>query len=193
MNKYNEKIIKVITAVSEDLIQLASKDLFLLDLLEIVSNFDVIIPDLKDRPDDFELLSYYFLKITLTKYSNNSKVELTEGALETMRLYSWPLNITELQMVLKKALFLSEPTQEFKNDTNSLIISKYIITEAELNLDNNFLSTDLKPLSDSFKLSDELKNLERRYINEALKSTHLDRSMLLSYLDSQEHLLFVVN
>ena len=177
INKNNEKIIKVVSTASKNLVQLVSKDLFLPDLLEIISECDITVPDLKDRPDDFEYLSYQFLKETLNKYNQNITIKLTPDALKAMRHYSWPLNITELQMVLRKALFLCEPTQEFENDANSLII-----TEAELNLDNNFLSTDLKPLGGSFKLSEELRNLEKRYIKKALENKKLGASIVAKLL-----------
>ncbi|WZV05120.1 hypothetical protein AAEX28_04905 [Lentisphaerota bacterium WC36G] len=171
----DDKILKVISTATKNLFELASKDLFLLDLLELIVDCNITLPDLKDRPDDLEYIAYDILKDTI-KNETNAKIELNEDALNTIRHYSWPLNFIEFKHKLKQAILLCEPALD---KDQSLI---YKITGAEINLDNNFLYSDLKPLGNNFKLSDELKNIEKRYIQKAFKHEHLGATIIAKML-----------
>lgn len=72
-----------------------------------INTISIWLPPLRERPDDIVPLSERFIKTFNKKYNRNVQGISPEGVI-TLRKYSWPGNIRELQNVIEKAVILSD-------------------------------------------------------------------------------------
>lgn len=101
---YPEKTnIRVIAATHADLKKMVKMGYFRSDLFYRLNVIHLEIPPLKDRKEDIELLSSYF--IAEFNVSLNKKVSgISDPVLEIFYQYDWPGNIRELQNVLERSM-----------------------------------------------------------------------------------------
>jgi transcriptional regulator with PAS, ATPase and Fis domain len=70
------------------------------DLLMRVGTRPIVLPPLRDRPEDIGVLANYFLAGTSVAFDNRAFLSLC--------LHDWPGNVRELQKVVREALIFSE-------------------------------------------------------------------------------------
>jgi formate hydrogenlyase transcriptional activator len=98
--------IRVIAATNRDLNQAVAEDKFRRDLFYRLNVFPIVMPPLRQRPDDIALLAHYFVQ----RYAGRIGRHITHIPATTMaRLaaYSWPGNIRELENVIERSVILS--------------------------------------------------------------------------------------
>lgn len=95
--------VRVIAATNRDLRGMVEQGRFREDLYFRLMIVPVVIPPLRDRPEDIELLADYFLR-------NGTGVakKLSDEALRKLKRHAWAGNIRELKNVLIRALVFSE-------------------------------------------------------------------------------------
>ena len=101
--------VRLIAATHRDLKLWSAQGKFRSDLYYRLGVFNIHLPPLRERGDDFSLLVQHYLK----RFSNElgRKVrQIAPEALQRLRAYSWPGNIRELQSVLKQALLKAHGT-----------------------------------------------------------------------------------
>jgi formate hydrogenlyase transcriptional activator len=77
-----------------------------MDLYYRLNVFPILIPPLRERPEDIPLLVRYFVQ----KYSRLRKKEIRSVPVEvmdTLERYLWPGNIRELENIIERAVILS--------------------------------------------------------------------------------------
>jgi len=79
-----------------------------------------LVPPLRKRPEDIEVLSHYFLK-RFSAETGRRVLGFTPEAAEAMREYHWPGNIRELRNSIERAVVLS---QDEWIDTHELALSQ---------------------------------------------------------------------
>ena len=94
---------RVIAATNRNLNQLVSEGKFREDLLWRLSGKKILLPPLRDRPQDVPDLTKHFL--SLDKYR---KKEIGEDAMQLLAEYPWPGNVRELKRVCEQ-LILNAP------------------------------------------------------------------------------------
>ncbi len=99
--------IRLITATNSNLEEMAATQEFREDLLYRLNTIRVEVPPLRERGDDIELLSNYFLKCFEQKY-NKSALKISQQAIKKIMKHEWPGNIRELQHTIEKAVILSD-------------------------------------------------------------------------------------
>ncbi len=96
--------VRLISATNADLLALVREGKFREDLYYRLSAFPLMIPPLRDRPEDVQLLAEHFLQ----KFSPGLPVPvLADEALAMLQVENWRGNIRELQNVIERALILS--------------------------------------------------------------------------------------
>ena len=96
---------RVVSATNAHLLSLVREGKFREDLYYRVCGFPIEIPPLCDRPEDIAQLAAHFLE----KYALRLPApQLSSTALQLLKTHSWPGNIRELQIVIERALILSE-------------------------------------------------------------------------------------
>lgn len=128
--------VRVIAATHKDLYDLCKKGLFREDLFFRLNVVTVKIPPLRERKEDFALLTDYFLKQFAQKYEKNS-LSLSEETMNYFLEYTWPGNIRELQNVLEHAAIFCTSSIIGLND-----LPDYLI-ENKLKSDTNKKCTGL--------------------------------------------------
>jgi len=94
--------VRVIAATSAPLEKLVREKSFRSDLFYRLSAFEIHLPPLRERKDDFPLLVEMILSRLRRKYQCG--YVLDESAMTLMQKYSWPGNVRELETVLERAV-----------------------------------------------------------------------------------------
>ncbi len=74
-------------------------------VLHKIGNFNILIPPLRDRLDDFDI----FIESILKHWGIDIKdFDIDKSAYKLLKKYNWPNNFIELENVIKKAVLLSD-------------------------------------------------------------------------------------
>jgi len=126
----------------------------------------VLLPSLRERPEDIPLLVSHFLK--KASLENGKKVQyVSDAAMDYLMKYSWPGNIRELENAIERAVILCKsdtleaglfpiPGEKDHPATIPLKVSD-VVAEGERDL--------------SGSLSEAVEKLEKKMILEALRKT----------------------
>lgn len=98
--------VRLVSATARELPVEAGRGGFRLDLYHRIALLRIVLPPLRDRPEDLEHLVAHFSARLARKYAVD-ELTLTSGAREFLRIHSWPGNIRELTHALEAALVLS--------------------------------------------------------------------------------------
>jgi DNA-binding NtrC family response regulator len=98
---------RVIAATNRDLEEEIKRGNFRSDLYYRLNVISIILPPLRERPNDIALLAELFLKRT-GEMRGEAPRGLTAEALEAMQKYSWPGNVRELENALERAAILAK-------------------------------------------------------------------------------------
>lgn len=97
--------VRIITATNRDLESQVSEGTFREDLYYRLNVVDLIMPPLRDRPEDISLLAEHFFK----KHAGNSRTHagiLSPEALDFLWGYQFPGNVRELENIIERAVAL---------------------------------------------------------------------------------------
>ena len=93
--------VRIIAATNRSLDQSVQTGRFRLDLFHRLSQFQLRVPPLRQRPEDIEELAKYFA------VQQMPAAVLSQSALEALRAYSWPGNVRELRNVITQAVLMA--------------------------------------------------------------------------------------
>jgi two-component system nitrogen regulation response regulator NtrX len=98
--------VRVVVATHRDLEVLVQGGSFREDLYHRVVVFPLVIPPLRERPEDIPVLAQHFAQQVAEQ--NNWKAKLFSAeSLEELAAYPWPGNVRELRNVIERVLLLS--------------------------------------------------------------------------------------
>ena len=97
--------VRVIAATHRDLPGLVQDGVFREDLWYRLAVFPVILPPLRERPEDIPLLAAHFVHRAASRLGVPTP-ELTPQDLDALLAYRWPGNVRELGAVLERAVIL---------------------------------------------------------------------------------------
>ena len=101
--------VRVIAATNANLEKKILDKTFRSDLFFRLNVVNLVLPPLRDRPDDAPLLAQYYLDNLNRQFGGNK--ELSEAAKAMLRLYSWPGNARELRNAMELAFGFTEHQQ----------------------------------------------------------------------------------
>ncbi|GAB7524794.1 sigma 54-interacting transcriptional regulator [Paraburkholderia sp. 2C] len=102
--------VRIVAATNRSLADEAAAGRFRADLYYRLNVFPVMLPPLRDRPEDVAPLAAHFVRRYAAKYGKHVDA-LTAGQLATLERYRWPGNVRELQHVIERAVILSHGSQ----------------------------------------------------------------------------------
>jgi formate hydrogenlyase transcriptional activator len=98
--------VRVVAATNRDLLQMIDDKTFRLDLYYRLSVFPILLPPLRDRPEDIPALVRYFIAMYAGRM--NKRVEtIPPEVMEAILHYDWPGNIRELQNFIERGIIIS--------------------------------------------------------------------------------------
>lgn len=118
--------VRVIAATHRDLLKETEGGHFRSDLYYRLSVFQIVLPALKERPSDMELLAQHFLAIYSEK-ANKKITGIHPSFIEQLKLHPWPGNIRELKNIIERSVILAT-SNELSVDSLPLEISHHQTT-----------------------------------------------------------------
>jgi DNA-binding NtrC family response regulator len=97
--------VRVIVATNRDLQRMVDEGKFREDLWFRLNVVRLTLPPLRERRSDIPLLTHYFLNKYNGRY--NRDVKLTESGLKTLKDFTWPGNIRQLQHLIERLTILA--------------------------------------------------------------------------------------
>jgi DNA-binding NtrC family response regulator len=98
--------VRIIAATNKNLEQEVAKGNFRLDLFYRFNIFPIIVPPLREHPEDIPLLAEHFLE----KYNRLLGLHIrsiSRAAIQSMETYSWPGNVRDLENAVQSAMILA--------------------------------------------------------------------------------------
>lgn len=98
--------VRIIAATNTDLETAVKEGRFRSDLFYRLNVFPIVIPPLRERPEDIPLLARHFLEKYRVKFRRPCR-EIAPESLERLIRYTWPGNVRDLENVIERAVILS--------------------------------------------------------------------------------------
>jgi transcriptional regulator with PAS, ATPase and Fis domain len=94
---------RIIAATNQRLAELVEAGRFRLDLFYRLYGVEIVVPPLRERPDDILELADYFLE----RHREFRRLRLSDAASDALLAYGWPGNVRELERVIERAVALA--------------------------------------------------------------------------------------
>ncbi len=137
--------VRIIAATNRDLDKEVDAGRFRKDLFYRLNKIPIVVPPLRDRIDDIPLLVDWIVKKSGPKIGKKIS-HIPISTMESLKAYSWPGNIRELENVIESAIIYSVggkltlsnklKQDKFKSNKPQLLISGKKKTLAEINHDH---------------------------------------------------------
>lgn len=101
--------IRIIAATHRNLEDMIASGTFREDLFYRLSVISIIVPPLRDRRDDLDVLTRHFVEVFRTKYERPVR-EISPEVMELIRTHDWPGNVRELRNCIERAVIFSNGT-----------------------------------------------------------------------------------
>jgi len=161
--------VRVIAATAKNLKNEVKKGTFREDLFFRLNVLPIMLPPLRERPEDIPLLCQHF--IDRFNVSLNMEINgIAPSAMSLLLKYTWPGNVRELENIIERALVLAE---------NTILLPENF--PVELGEESNMGKMD--DGFDGYSLKAAQKILEKKLITKALKTTNGNRTQAARILE----------
>lgn len=99
--------IRLICATNNPITELANENRFRKDLIYRINTVEIVVPPLRNRKEDIQMLAQHYANVYADKYSK-PKVELDKKAIDKLLNYHFPGNVRELQYTIERAVIMAE-------------------------------------------------------------------------------------
>lgn len=158
-NKTIKTDIRVLAATSRNLSEMVNQGTFRQDLYYRLNVVCLHAPPLRERKEDIELLSEYFLQ-KFTAENKKHIMNFDPDVLKIFETYNWPGNVRELANIVEHAVIMSTGSRIFPED-----LPDYLKKNSENNLINSLKSEKLEGKT----LKEMTKKIECMLLKEALE------------------------
>lgn len=164
--------VRVLSATHKDLADSVKQGLFRQDLFYRLNVIELIVPSLRERREDINLLADYIIEQIAHK-NGLSVPKLGQKVIEALKEYRFPGNVRELENILERAITWSEgeeitlddlmlPDNKIEQKSDKIIVSNASSSQIELRADDD--------------LESRLEQQERELISNALESTRWNKT-----------------
>src|SRR5207302_3545652 len=98
--------VRLVAATHHDLAKMVADGRFREDLFYRLNVFPVVLPPLRDRPDDIPRLVRHFTQQFARRMGRRIET-IPSAVLDALVAYPWPGNVRELQNIIERAVILS--------------------------------------------------------------------------------------
>ncbi|PHS52359.1 MAG: sigma-54-dependent Fis family transcriptional regulator [Lutibacter sp.] len=165
--------IRLICATNSSLEILANEAYFRKDLIYRINTVEIVIPPLRDRDKDINLLAKHFIEMYTEKYFK-STISINKSFIKKLEDYHFPGNVRELQYAIERAIIML--------DTDVLIAKDLMFSPIE-SYSETSISKDLK--LDTVEKNTILKVIEKNNgnISKSAKELGITRTALYRRLN----------
>ena len=165
---------RVVAATNQDLAARVREGKFREDLFYRLNVIQVVLPPLRDRPEDIPLLADHFIARYAAK--NGKPIRgLTRAALSAMESYPWPGNVRELEHAIERAVVLSHGAEIDLGDLPESVRSGGAAWTAGI-------AGALEGRTLTVPLGTPMEEIELRVIRETLRQTKGDKNLAAQLL-----------
>jgi PAS domain S-box-containing protein len=164
-NRTQQADVRVIAATNRDLPAMVAAGRFRPDLFYRLSVFPVLLPPLRERPEDIPLLASFFIARQAPQIGRAAR-RLSERAAERLLAYAWPGNVRELENVIERALILASPEASELEVPEALLLT----APAAALRDPARPAAPARPAPDGDAEPPSLEEVERRHIEATLRA-----------------------
>jgi DNA-binding NtrC family response regulator len=107
--------IRLLCATNMPLAELANEQKFRKDLIYRINTVEIVVPPLRSRKEDIDLLAKHFIGFYGAKYLKPD-MQLGEKALKKLLDYHYPGNVRELQYIIERAVIMADEELLQPND-----------------------------------------------------------------------------
>jgi two-component system, NtrC family, response regulator AtoC len=169
--------VRVVAATHRDLNAAVAEGNFRQDLLYRLGAIVLRVPPLRERPREIAALAERFAR-EAAKEAGRDEITLTDEAIAVLQSHDWPGNVRELRNVVMGAVMMAN-SPEIKASHLAWSVSGPQ-TSGEPNPD--YGTGETKLTSGQLALEDEIRELERRRIIEALEECEGNQTKAASLL-----------
>ena len=148
--------VRIIAATNRDLQSMVRENTFREDLYYRLNVIPLVLPSLRERPEDIPSLASFYLKEYNTKYQTSK--EFSKACMETFVSYSWPGNVRELKNMIHRMVITTEGD----------VIAPVSL---EANCPAAAPPTQKKAAFSGERLKEALQNYEISYIHQAIDAS----------------------
>lgn len=172
---------RIIAATNKNLKKEVEAGNFREDLYYRLNVFNITLPPLRDRIEDIEPLTKYFLK----KYAPNKDLIISEEAIKYLKSYHWPGNVRELENIIERGTILMTGKVLEKKDLSISLKSDFSDIYETYSEEG---SIPMQKIMQSVEKDLLLKGLHRTNWNKtkAAKLLGINRRLLYSKIDQYD-------
>ncbi len=139
--------IRVIAATNRNLEELMREGKFRDDLFFRLNVVSLVLPPLRERPEDIAPLANFFLD-QLSQKARKTGVAISSAAMMILERYGWPGNIRELKNVVQRALSVAECGQITPLDLPAEFLESTCGDEPPADANSSFRTAKSRALGD---------------------------------------------
>lgn len=166
--------IRVVAATKVDLLALAQKGEFRVDLYYRLNLVKVDIPPLRARKADIPLLFKHFSSIAANRF-HKALCPLNSAALQQLLDYDWPGNVRELRNVAERHVLLGAQIDLDQPNHQAAFHQDLSLAEKVAFYEQSILEDSLRQASGSVKKACELLKLPRKTFYDKMAKYGLER------------------
>jgi two-component system response regulator HupR/HoxA len=168
--------VRIIAACNRPLAKLVADGSFRRDLFYRLRGFELLIPPLRDRPEDIQVLTAYLLKKYTLGMIGRRVPGISAEAMQKLMAYSFPGNVRELENEVRRMVALVEDGE--------FITLKHLSSEIALSRAGPQRNRSVAPIAGS-TLKETVEHLEAQLVRQSLQknnwnSTRASRELGLS-------------
>ncbi|MDR3637640.1 MAG: sigma-54 dependent transcriptional regulator [Isosphaeraceae bacterium] len=103
--------VRILAATNEDLEAKVEAGLFRRDLYHRLNEFSIVVPPLRERPEDIIAITEQCLSLICAELGKQ-RLEISPTALKCLLSYPWPGNVRELRNTIRRAALLADAVVE---------------------------------------------------------------------------------
>jgi DNA-binding NtrC family response regulator len=113
---------RFLAASNRNLKECSEQGTFRLDLYYRLNVITILVPPLRERGQDIELLAGHFMRQYVRKFGS-PVVRMSQDFVEFLNQYHWPGNVRELQNVIERAVILAESDELSASELEEAIVA----------------------------------------------------------------------
>jgi DNA-binding NtrC family response regulator len=170
--------VRVVVATHRNLEEQIRQGTFREDLYHRIFVFPIVIPPLRERPEDIRVLAAHFAR-QLSEQNNWKTRNFSDSAIARLSQYSWPGNVREMRNVVERTLLVARGEKIEAEDVERAL-PQFVRTAVSSNGDHLPANGPLASRVESFERETLLAELKRHHhhMTNTAKALGLERSHL---------------
>ncbi len=167
--------VRVIAATNIDLERAVEEGRFRRDLYYRLSVFPIILPPLRERPEDIHPLVIYFLEQYKQK-TGRFISGISKDALQALITYEWPGNVRELENAIERAVIIASGRQIELEDLPEAISKIALQEQDRIKVERARAASEGRTTTFEVTVPSSMDEIERQAIEATLDYTKGDKT-----------------